>query len=167
MARAKGTIIISQWNTMIEGLQASPKEFFDAVEKAIESKSVPDTKHSRVDWKEGGLLSAKREYLRIRRKEHAFDICGAPFGNGFFVSCWLGEVPSGFVALMLSIPVIGFLFERFVKPSTYYKMDTAAMFQSLIHSAVMQVVDDMTKAKGLRALSESERKPKMRDFFQL
>lgn len=163
----QGTVIISHWSTMIEGLEASPKEFFDAVERAIQTKTVPNTKHSRVDWREGGLLSAKREYLRIKRKDHAFDICGAPFGNGFFVSWWLGEIPSGFAALMISIPYIGFLFERFIKPTTYYKNDTAGMFQALIHGAVLEVVDDMTKAKGLKMLAPEDRKPKMRDFFQL
>lgn len=82
----KETVIISHWNTLLEGLQASPKEFFAAVEDAIEARRVPDTRRSRIDWKESGILSAKREYLRVRRKEFAFDICGAPFGNGFFVS---------------------------------------------------------------------------------
>lgn len=167
MARKKALVILSHWNTMIEGLNGSPKKFFQSVEMAIQNKAVPNTKHSRIDWKEGGIISAKREYLRIKRKNLAFDICGAPFGNGFFVSWWMGEVPSIFVSLAMSIPVIGPLFSRFVKPTTYYQLDTAAMFQALIHSAVLEVVDGMTKAKGLRALSESDRKPIIRNFFNL
>jgi hypothetical protein len=39
------------------------------------------------------------------------------------------------------------------------------MFQSIAHTAVLRVLDGLTNAKGLRALSESERKPLMRDFF--
>jgi len=152
---------------LFEGLQASPQEFFAAVEKAIEAREVPDAKRSRIDWKEGGILSAKREYLRTKRKEFAFDICGAPFGNGFFVSWWLGEIPSGLIGLLLSIPIFGLLIGWMFKPLTYYRVDTALMFQSLVHSAVLEVIDDMTKSNGLRALSESERKPHMRDFFQL
>lgn len=163
---AKQMMVFSHWNTMIEGLDASPKAFFEALEKAIEKRSVPNTKHSRVDYKEAGILSAKREYLRIRRKDHAFDICGAPFGNGFFVSWWLGEVPSGIWALISMIPFLGWIAERLFKPQTYYQVDTMMMFQSLIHAAALEVIDDMTKAKGLRALSEAERKPQMRDFFQ-
>ena len=34
------------------------------------------------------IASAKREYLRMQRGKYAFDICAAPFGNGFFVSWW-------------------------------------------------------------------------------
>ena len=67
--------------------------------------------------------------------------------------------------LLMRIPVIGVLIERFAKPQTYYRVDTATMFQSLIHSAVMQVIDDMTEAKGIRSLPDTERKPEMRSFF--
>ena len=162
---AKETVIFSHWSTMIEGLNASPKEFLAAVEAAVQSKQLDNAKHSRIDWKEGGLLSAKREYLRILRKEFAFDICGAPFGNGFFVSWWLGEVPSGCLGLFIQIPILGPLLERFLKPQTYYRIDTASMFQALVHGAVLQVIDEMTNAQGIRLLPETERKPEMRSFF--
>ena len=36
---------------------------------------------------------------------------------------------------------------------------------SLIHSAVVKVVDDMIQSNGLKALAPAERSPKMRDFF--
>jgi hypothetical protein len=65
---------------------------------------------------------------------------------------------------LLDIPLIGALYERFFHPNTYYRMDTALMFQSAVHAAVMQVVDQMTSSKGIRALSELERKPIMREF---
>ena len=163
----KNTVIISHWNTMIQGLQESPMQFFKKTEAAIESKQIDNLKNSRIDWKEGGILSAKREYLRIRRKNYVFDICGAPFGNGFFVSWWLGEIPSGLLGFLLSIPVIGVFVARLFFKQTYYKMDTAAMFQALVHSAVLDVVDDLIKEKGLKALAPVDRVPKMRDFFNL
>ena len=162
---AKETIIFSHWSTMIEGLSASPKAFFESIEAAVAEKQLEGAKHSRIHWREGGVLSAKREYLRIHRKEYAFDICGAPFGNGFFVSWWLGEIPSGFLGFLMGLPFIGGLVARFVKPQTYYRIDTATMFQSLVHSAVLQVVDEMTSNQGVRGLPESERKPEMRSFF--
>jgi len=166
MATASPALIIAHWYTLIENLQASPMQFYASIEEAIKQRQIPDVKTERVDWREGGIFSARREYLRVRRKEFLFDICGAPFGNGFFVSSWLGEVPSGFLALLAEIPVVGPLFERVFKPLTYYKIDTALMFQSGIHAAVLEVIDGLTKAKGLRALSELERKPVLRDFAQ-
>ncbi|MGV7222186.1 MAG: hypothetical protein ACQ9MH_11710 [Nitrospinales bacterium] len=165
MAKATVSSVFSHWNTLIQGLQASPKDFYTSVEESINKMGIPDVKLSRVDWKEGGMLSAKREYLQVRRKEYLFDICGAPFGNGFFVSWWLGEVQSGFLYFLANIPIIGIIFRLFIRPMTYYKMDTANMFQSAIQSAVMEAVDGLTKAKGIRALSELERKPILRDFY--
>ena len=58
------------------------------------------------------------------------------------------------------------VFERFLRPTTYYQMDTALMFQEAIRYAVNDVVDQMSKAKGLRVLSILERKPVLREFFQ-
>ena len=167
MSKAPATMIISHWNTLIEGLTVSPKEFFTSVEQTLETKLIPSIKRSRVDWREGGIMSAKREYLRVVRKKLAFDICGAPFGNGFFISWWLGEMPSFFWQLIMMIPFLGPLLEKWFRPTTYYNVDTASMYQSLVHSAVLEVVDSLTQVNGLKALSETERKPQMRDFFNL
>jgi len=208
------------WSTLIENFQASPKEFYVSVERAIASRQVPDINKSRVDWKEGGLLTAFREYLRISREKLVFDICAAPYGTGFFISWWLAELrPSaigptlvvlgivfllydrlafyfGFatasiytliglilivlllgilvnrspganwVRYVLVIPLIGKMIERFFMPPTYYRMDTEAMFKASIEQSVKEVLNQMLQAKGLRALTELELKPIMRDFFQ-
>lgn len=158
--------VFSHWYHMIDGLEASPKEFYASVEGAVKEREVPDLSLSRVAHPEGGPFSPKREYLRIIRREHTFDICGAPFGRSFFFSWWLGEAPSGCLALLGGIPFLGSIVERFVRPATYYRIDTALMFQSAVHGAVLEVVDQMTTAKGLRGLSELERKPILRGFGQ-
>ena len=163
----KKVLVVSHWNTMIQGLQQSPLEFFEAVEKAVLEKEIESVKFSRVYWKEGGFFSPKRKYLRIRRKQYAFDICGAPFGNGFFVSWWLGEIPPCWINFFLLAPVVGFWLEKLFRPVTYYKIDTAMMFQSLVHSAVLEVVDSTISEDGLKALKPADRTPVMRDFFSL
>jgi hypothetical protein len=60
--------------------------------------------------------------------------------------------------------VFGVLLHWAFRRQTYYRADTAAMFQSLVHSAVLQVIDEMTKQRGLRQLTELERKPVMQAF---
>ena len=163
MARkASPALVISNWYHLLENFQASPLEFYTGVEAALKKRQAPDVKVSRVDWREGGLLSAKREYLRIKRKSFIFDICGAPFGTGFFVSWWLGEKPAGLVGLLVSLPFIGWFFNWLIRPDTYYKIDTALMFQETVHNSVMEVVDGLTTAKGVRGLTELERKPTMK-----
>ena len=88
----KVSVIISHWYQLIEGLQESSQQFYFLLEHAINERQIPNIDISRIDHREGGALSAKREYLRVRRKEYLFDVCAAPFGNGFFISWWLGEV---------------------------------------------------------------------------
>lgn len=162
--RASPSLVISHWYQMIDGLQIAPQEFYTSVEAAVKDRQVSDVALSRVEYPEGGPFSPKREYLRILRREHTFDVCGAPFGRGFFFSWWLGEIPSGCLMAFGGIPVIGAIVERFIRPSTYYRIDTALMFQSAVHGAVLEIVDKMTTAKGLRALTELERKPILRGF---
>ena len=48
---------------------------------------------------------------------------------------------------------------------TYFQIDTALMFRYLTHASVLEVVDALTEAKGLRALSELDRKPILKDLF--
>lgn len=213
--------VISHWHHPIENFQTSPLEFYAAVEAALRPRQIPDMSTSRVDWKEGGVLSARREYLRVQRGKLAFDVCAAPFGTGFFFSSWLTELPPahgllyavlillagpvmlamlvqtfGFFAgftltligfpllivgggylvrsgdfggeaedAILAIPFFGTLYERSFKPITYFKMDTALMFQSAVHAAVLEVIDRLISAKGVRTMSELERKPIMTGLY--
>jgi hypothetical protein len=217
-AQAPLDAVVSHWSNLIEGFQASPLAFYAAVEQALARRQVPATRNSRVDYREAGLLSANREYLHLTRDKLAFDICGAPFGTGFFVSWWLANAQPRlhpvtkagilltllFVAaqllmsvgivtglltltflvlvglasvsllaqdgslddgLVLDLPLIGPLYRRLFKRTTYYSIDTMEMYQQAVHNAVLEVIDSMTSAQGLRALSESERKPVMREFY--
>lgn len=56
---------------------------------------------------EGGLLSAKREYLRLKRERLVFDICAAPFGTGYFFSFRFVELPLGIKAGEMLIFIVG------------------------------------------------------------
>jgi hypothetical protein len=227
---AKPSNVISHWDHLFENFQGSPQEFYASFEKATEARAVPELHGSRVEHKEGGLASAKREYLRMHRGKHAFDICAAPFGTGFFVSWWftepalkfaflyllaflfglvitcnvaygigfaLGIAVGGFAfgilsaacalligiplllwflgnalrkgiipgeSTVLAIPILGWVYEWIFAPETFYSLDTAIMFQKAVHNAVLEVVDCMTTSKGIRGLTETERKPIMKRF---
>src|ERR1039457_3333924 len=103
---ASDSSVISHWHHPIENFQTSPMDFYAAVELALQPRQIQDLSTSRVDWKEGGLLSARREYLRVKRGKLAFDICAAPFGTGFFFSSWLAEVPAPHGALYALLIVV-------------------------------------------------------------
>lgn len=212
--------VMGHWSKLLEGMEASPMEFYAAVEAAIERREIPEATTVRIEWPEGGVMGAKREYLRVQRHEHVMDICGAPFGRGFFVSWWLGREQSpygllaliallattvlliwifgeifgtfaGFLLALLALPVLlwffvryladqlpmwddalaampvfGFIYRRWIRPFTYYRVDTAQMFRTAVDAAVQEVVDEMVEAQGLRALTAAERKPVMRGFLE-
>jgi hypothetical protein len=96
--------VVSHWHQLYENFSTSSRDFYTAVEEAIKKRDVPDVAFSRVTWKEGGILSAKREYLRVARGRQHWDICAAPYGTGFFFSSRLAVFPSrlaGFVYLVV------------------------------------------------------------------
>lgn len=93
--------VISHWYMLMEDFETSGLDFYRAVEDALRERGVPDARVSRVEWKEGGLATAKREYLRIERSRVAFDICAAPFGTGYFFSWWLARIPQPYGAVVL------------------------------------------------------------------
>ena len=218
MSFAPKVTVLSNWATLVENMEASPLAFYAAVEEALTRRQVPQTQNSRTEYKEAGVLSAHREYLHVQREKLSFDICGAPFGTGFFFSWWFGEerphlnpilkvlvvfgylvglgilvkLAGFFLGIFLfvflifgglatakvlagdgqfddgvvrALPILGTLYEWLFEPATYYRLDSMRMFQEAVHNAVMEVIDSMTTSKGLRLLSESERKPIMHKFY--
>jgi hypothetical protein len=157
--------VLSHWNTLLQNFQTSTKSFYTEVEDAISKREIPDIRMKRIFLNEGGFASPKREYLRVARKEFVFAVCGAPYGTGFFVSWWLIEAPGCFTDLVTTVPVLGPLLRALLYPMTFYRVDTAMMFQTATHSAVLEVIDSITSAQGIKELSETDRKPVMREFF--
>jgi len=208
----------ANWAHLYEGLQASTVNFYAMVEGAVANRHIPDVGIERIEYSEGGALSDKRQYLRVRRRRDVFDICGAPFGDGFFFSWWLAELKPSFPSyvsvlivcayllitvlcvnnvgafggpalllflvpltlffmsrlgnqdaddFIMSLPLIGPLYRKFFRPITYYRIDTSEMFQQAVRTAVMEVIDQITAAKGVRALTEMERKPVLRKYAKV
>src|SRR5439155_18809887 len=109
-------------------------EFYEAVGKAIEAKNIPGIKIEGKYYAEGAIGSAQRLYLRAKRNEYFFDICGAPFADGSFVSWWLVEDAGCMRGCLLGIPYLGALLMLLFFRDTYYRVDTRLMFQDAMHS---------------------------------
>lgn len=143
---------IAHWSTLIEGMQESTQKFYQVLEGAIARRAIPGAEVRRETRKEAGFFSPKREYLLVKRGDDEFHICAAPFGTGFFVSWWL---TASAVAQLAKI-----------YDWTFYQRDNLIMFQTAVHSAVQEVLAEFLEAKGMKPLSEAERKPVMREFYQ-
>lgn len=142
--------IHSNWMTTFEGLKFSSKDFYGMVEKRVKAHAVPAVKVSRINYNEGGLLSSKREYLRVEYRHLAFEICAAPFGNDFFVSWWFGNTST------LQNDIVRKLFKGLLgETATYYRLDTQAMFMENVRLSITRAIEEMTAAKGFKAINEN------------
>lgn len=91
--------VIGHWHLLAEDFKTSSQDFYSKVEAALTKREIPKIETSRIMRQEGGLESAKREYLRARRGALMVDICCAPFGKGSFFSWWVLKPRPSFLTL--------------------------------------------------------------------
>lgn len=212
--------VFDYWYAPVDHFEFLTDDFYKRIEQELASRKVPGLEMSRVEFSEGGLLSGKREYLRLRRERLVFDICAAPFGTSYFFSFRsvllpLGIKPMelvifligllitlsllvkllgtiyGFLALiailgssiyvmrnaialglkdldsnLIKTPVIGPLYEVFLRKETYYREDARRMYVATVNNITKALVDDVTAAKGIKLVKRYERTPKGGEVFK-
>lgn len=104
---AKQAEVIEHWYALVPGFSTSGKEFYADLEKILKEREVPGLDVAYVDFAEGGVLSQKREYLRLTRERLMFDICAAPFGTAFFFSCRFAQIPAVIRPWQLLVVLVG------------------------------------------------------------
>lgn len=156
----------SHWNTLIDNFKFSTKDFYELLRIELQSHGIKGMNITYARLKEGNALSSKRLYLRLEWKGFQYDICAAPFGKGFFISWWMLYKNSFWQILFSKIPFIGGWLVKKLYPETYYKIDTASMFMTYAQSSVVKVIEDITKEKGIRKLTDDQKKPIMENVFK-
>jgi hypothetical protein len=156
----------SNWNYLIDGFTFSTEEFYQRLKTELQSHGIKNVNIYPVHRKEGSFFSSSRRYLRVEWKEYRYDVCSAPFGKGFFISWWLLYKNSILKIILSRIPFVGRWVAEKWFPITYYKVDTASMYMTYCQNSVLKVIDDITKEGGVRALTEDERKPVLKDVFK-
>ena len=163
---ARKTEAIGNWGHLFADMQQDSEEFYKLVEEILKANQVPGIHTRRMLIKEGGLFSYQRVYLEVIRGEYTFHICAAPWGKGFFFSWWLREEVSDLDAFIKKIPIIGPPIYKIRQYKPYYKLDTDGMFRTSVHQSVLAAIDELTEAKGMRGLTELERKPDLRAIIK-
>lgn len=156
----------SRWSTLINEFEFSTQEFYKLLREELKSHGVTGITIETKRFSESSMLSGKRLYLKVLWKDYQYFICGAPFGNGFFVSSWLFYRNPILKILISKLPFIGGWLARKLFPVTFYKIDTTSMFMTYAHQSVLNVVEAITKEKGTRTLTEAERKPTLNNIFK-
>jgi hypothetical protein len=84
--RRKKVVVEKHWYAPMLDFRISTQDFYKAIEDELQQRQVPALEVSRVEFAEGGWLSAQRQYLRLQREWLVFDVCAAPFGTSWFFS---------------------------------------------------------------------------------
>jgi hypothetical protein len=101
--RRKKAEVLSHWFTVIDAASFSTEEFYREIERELVARKVPGLDLTRVNFREGGLLSDQRVYLRMLRERLVFDVCAAPFGRAYFFSLRFAEIPSEIKAWQVAV----------------------------------------------------------------
>ncbi len=93
LLRRKRPIVYEQWITPLMDFTSDTAKFYAAVEEELRQWEVPELITERVLFRDGGLLSPQREYLRVRREILVFDIVSAKFGRSWWFSSRSAVLP--------------------------------------------------------------------------
>lgn len=64
--------------------------------------------------------------------------------------------------MILAIPLVGRFYERFLKPVTYYSIDSRTVFEETVHRVVMNHISSLLTISKLPPLTADELKPQTR-----
>ncbi len=155
--------VISHWYALAPGVHFSASDFYESVLDEIAARKMPQLKTSRVEYHEGGILSDRRIYLRLTRERFAFDVCAAPFGDGYFFSLRFVEVPRAGWLLLISFFVLAGLvwLAASLLPADAYWWVVLVLLISLL---VRWLVKAARRKSEAPTASVPTRKPIMPDF---
>jgi hypothetical protein len=155
----------SHWRILIEGLEYSPQVFYQSLKAHLFERQIPEIQSDFVTLSERHFFSSRRRYLRVSYRDFFVDICLAPFGKATFCSWWCIYRPSLAQYIVSFIPIIGGWLEKSLFPVTYYKIDTASMFMTATHYAILGLIDEISQDKGIKPITIEDRKPILHDVF--
>jgi hypothetical protein len=152
--------VLSHWSHFFNFFAMSSNGFYEELEKVLKAHDMPNSKIERTKHKEAGLLSANREYLRIKHGDIVFDVCAAPFGKDFFISWWLYETAGTMRTMLKHTKVGNFLNER-AASRTFYQFDEEDMFRSCVHDCILETITKVTEGKSIPQLTDAQKQFKM------
>jgi len=156
--------IVGHWDRFVEGLNVSTLAFFELVESLLAERGIDGVIAMRVVWPEGGPFSPRRHYLQVNFDTIIFIVGAVPIGNATYFSWWCAIADRGITAWLVDRALFGWMFRLLLRPTTFYRVDTVRAYEHALHASLTTAVDNLSKAKGLRSLSEEDRKPVLLDL---
>lgn len=105
--RKRKPIIFAHWYVPLMDFESDTGQFFQSLEEEMTKRRVPELVVERIHFKNAGLLSANRAYLRLRRERVVIDVCSAPFGTSWWFSARAAVLPGILRAWELLLFLLG------------------------------------------------------------
>lgn len=157
--------VINHWNVFIPHFSYSSKSFYQQLTESLLSHGVDDISYTTKNIATANMIGQRRIYLRVTWKGYTYDVCAAPFGDGYFFSYWGQREPHKLKFALSKIPWIGFWLSEMIFPVTYYSIDNDTMFHTLFHECTLDLVNTITKEKNLPPLAPEQTQPNIKDLF--
>lgn len=117
--------------------------FYKVIEELILSKCISNVHIEIIILSEGGWFSRRRKYLKISKDNIMFLVCGFQLGTMYSVSYRQGVKKVSWIETILAdIPLFGCMAGTDSKEKTYYQKDAENSFKSIVHSAVVQAIEE-------------------------
>jgi len=109
---ARAAEVMTHWGTVVSGIHFSAQELYGRIEAEVRERKWPGVEFLRVLHSEAGMLSHKREYLRVIRQRQVFDFCAATFGKDYFFTLREAEIKPQvtLTTLIIFLMVVGAVF---------------------------------------------------------
>jgi hypothetical protein len=69
-------------------------------------------------------------------------------------------------ATLIKSPVVGPMYERWIRKETYYRHDTRLMYLEIVESAVRKLADEAVTAKGAQLVRQYEQAPILGELYK-
>ncbi len=120
--------VFTHTGTILPGVHLSAQDLYQRVENEIRAREWPGVEFLRAVYTETGVLSHKREYLRIIRKRQLFDLCAASFGKDYFITLREAEIKPQLTFATVVIFIGALLFLLIICLSVMGPMPSAVVF---------------------------------------
>lgn len=68
-------------------------------------------------------------------------------------------------AALVKSPMLGPIYERFLRAETYYRHDTRLLYHEIVSEVVKKKVEEVTAAKGMKLVKSLERNPMLEGIY--
>ncbi len=164
----RALLALAQWSHAMPGLDEDADQFyarlFQLLEGRLGARPLPFSSLTIGPshlWTTRTLLGGEALYLQARYQHLTYYVYACPMPGGLYVSTWLFSSMAGWE----EHPLLKWLLLWRLYRMTLFGYDAIEMFHHTVHGALMDLLDDYSRERGLPPLDEMARRPVLHGFY--